>query len=110
MTIEDYIDGKLVFLEADITTWNKKEKSLIQRYNTVYSRCKNKHNEVYNKFLTLYKSFIMEKSLEQLTHSYTAQINELMNKSICAKRQEHLSHYVTRYSCRNFRLRSNIGI
>ena len=31
-TIEDYDDGELVFSEADLKLWKKKEKALMQRY------------------------------------------------------------------------------
>jgi hypothetical protein len=81
-TIEDYDDGELVFSEADMKLWKKKEKALMQRYEKGYYRCKHKHAEVYEELLTLYKPYITEEALRMLAHPYSTQSNEAMNKSV----------------------------
>ena len=54
----------------------------MQRYKNGYYRYKQKHVEVYEELLTLYKSYITEEALRMLAHPYSTQSNEAMNKSV----------------------------
>ena len=82
--IDDYeLEGEL-FDESDLAKWKEKEEKLVERFKNGYYRCKHKNSEVYKEICELYKPYISEANLRQLSHRFSTQHNEAMNHSVSA--------------------------
>ena len=53
-TIEDYDLELDLFSESDLKEWKLKEEKLVDRFKSVYCRCKHKNSEVYQQIYDLY--------------------------------------------------------
>ena len=61
-----------------------RERSIIERNENGYYRCKNKHQKLYRQLSIAYAPYITKEMLSMLNHNFDTQKNEALNNSVAA--------------------------
>ena len=85
LTYQDvYSIEQNIYSQSDMLELKFRERSLIERNETGYYRCKKLHSELYAKLKAAYAPYITTKISKMLNHKWTTQKNEAMNQSVAS--------------------------
>ena len=82
--LDDYDLDETVFQEGELEQLKAKEKILMERQDKGYYRSKTIHHDMYLRITQAMQPYLTEHSLKMLSHTWSTQKNEAMNKSVSA--------------------------
>ena len=77
-------EGNLLLTISNLEKLKEKEKTLIEKIDSGYYRCKQQHKNAYEKICNAYSPYVTKEMLMMLHHPWSTQKNEALNKSVAS--------------------------